>query len=321
MSRSRIKVSQYADYWRNGFLVVPGLVPEYEALRRYADDLLHGRIDVPGMPPPPEKADMETLHSRFTRIHMLHRASAEAERAMLHSRVLDVLEALMGPDVLALQTMLFLNPPGRGGQGWHQDAYYIPTLPQTLIGAWIALDDADEENGCLWVAPGSHAEPIYPPNETGGPLHNQEAFDDLAVAENVSSLNDQANSLTAVSEKHGAVSVPVEAGSVVFFHGHLLHRSYPNRSANRYRRAFVSHFCNARSWVPWNHGRPYEGASANYCHILARGRTHLPFAEPLFGTPCAALEPEASEAPPVDERMMGVGGEMVSIGADYPQED
>jgi hypothetical protein len=35
-------------------------------------------------------------------------------------------------------------------------------------------------------------------------------------------------------------------------------------------------YCNARSWVPWNHGTPYEGESANYLHILARGTTHLP---------------------------------------------
>jgi ectoine hydroxylase-related dioxygenase (phytanoyl-CoA dioxygenase family) len=66
--------------------------------------------------------------------------------------------------------MLFLNPPGLGGQGWHQDAYYIPTFPDTLIGAWLTLDQADEENGCLWVIPGSHAEPIYrPPNASAGP--------------------------------------------------------------------------------------------------------------------------------------------------------
>ena len=36
------------------------------------------------------------------------------------------------------------------------------------------------------------------------------------------------------------------------------------------------HYCNARSWVPWNHGAPYEGESANYLHILARSTTHLP---------------------------------------------
>ena len=63
-----------------------------------------------------------------------------------------------------------------------------------------------------------------------------------------------------------------------------------NRS-DRSRRAFVGHYCNARSWVPWNHGQPFEGAAANDQHILARGTTHLSYAQPLFGTPCAANQP------------------------------
>ena len=33
-----------------------------------------------------------------------------------------------------------------------------------------------------------------------------------------------------------------------------------------------------------------EGKSANRYHILARGDSHMPFAEPNFGTPCAATE-------------------------------
>lgn len=40
----------------------------------------------------------------------------------------------------------------------HQDASYLHTEPQSLYGFWIALDDATEENGCLWFIPGSHKE-------------------------------------------------------------------------------------------------------------------------------------------------------------------
>ena len=86
---------------------------------------------------------------------MLHRRLELHERYLLHPRVLDVLEALIGPDVCAVQTMLFLKPPGKPGQGWHQDSFYIPTHPDTLCGAWIAIDDADELNGAMWFAKGS----------------------------------------------------------------------------------------------------------------------------------------------------------------------
>jgi chlorinating enzyme len=314
VDRYHVSVNEYIHYQRNGYLAVRDLVSQDEVaeLKQHAMDLFYGRTTMAGIQPPPPDATEEELLKRFTRVHMLHRNDAMSERFMLHPRVLDVLEVLMGPDVLALQTMLFYNPPGKGGQGWHQDAYYITTYPDTLIGAWIAIDDANEENGCLWVCPTSSHEPIYPdPHPERGFVHSDGAFADLTPVENVSYLEDEVNSLSPIARQYEWVSVPAQAGDVVFFQGHLLHRSYPNRSRDRWRRAFVSHYCNARSWVPWNHGIPYEGDAANYQHILARGTTHLPFAQPKFGTPCAATEPPTilSLKPPT--RMMGQNGDMV----------
>lgn len=306
--RYAVKVDEYVHYQRSGYLVVRDLVAqnEVEELKQHAMDLFYGRKIVPGVEPPPPEATEEQLMRRFSRVHMLHRVDAMSERFLLHPRILDVLEALIGPDVLALQTMLFYNPPGRGGQGWHQDAYYITTYPDTLIGAWLAIDDADEENGCLWVAPGSHAEPIYPdPHPQRGYVHSDGVFADISPVENVSHLDDEVNTLAPIAQKYEWVSVPLQSGDAVFFQGHLLHRSYPNRTRDRWRRAFVSHYCNARSWVPWNHGIPYEGDCANYQHILARGTTHLPFAKPKFGTPCAALEPPPVLGVQTSMRMMG----------------
>src|SRR5688500_11595479 len=129
--RYRVAVDQYVAYHRDGYLRVPGLLPQPDAKRLYnwANDVLYGREPIEGLDAAQESARLEELLCRFTRVHMLHRASATAEWGLLHPRVLDVLEALVGPDVLALQSMLFFNPPGRGGQGWHQDAYYINTYP------------------------------------------------------------------------------------------------------------------------------------------------------------------------------------------------
>jgi hypothetical protein len=298
--RYKVSVDEYVSYHSQGYLVVRGLVSGDEAtsLIGHAMDILEGRVNIPGVEPPPRLPGTtpEQLLRRFTRVHMLHRIDAMSERFLLHPRILDVIEALIGPDVLALQTMLFYNPPGMGGQGWHQDSYYITTYPDTLIGSWLALERADQENGCLWVVPGSHNEPIYPDKERGSLIHAEGAIGDLETIENPSHLNDEVNTLYQVVKKHPPhIPVEVESGDVVFFHGHLLHRSYPNRTQDRWRRAFVNHYCNARSWVPWNHGAPYEGDAANHLHILARGSTHLPFAMPKFGTPCAAAQSAQSK--------------------------
>jgi len=95
------------------------------------------------------------------------------------------------------------------------------------------------------------------------------------------------------------VLAPARAGDVVFFNGHVLHRSKTNVSTDRFRRAFVGHYCNARSFTQWGADSPRGDVHAsqvvdpitkmtNGSHILARGNTHLPFAQPRFGTACAA---------------------------------
>ncbi len=290
--RYSVSVDEYTFYHRQGYLIVKGLMAkdETQELSAWMDGVYRGDINLDHLSHEAKWQGNEPKKERIagSRLHMPHRHNATAERGLLHPRVVDVLEALIGPDVLALQTMMFFNPPGKGGQGWHQDSLYIQTQPDSLIGAWMAIDRADEDNGCLWVAPGSHVEPIYPP-ETRQPQYahaDERHIEGLFPAKDASNMDDEVNKLSEVAAKYGEkVSVVLNPGDVLFFHSHLLHRSYRNDSLDRSRRAYVCHYCNAHSFVPWNHGAAYEGDSANGQHILARGRTRLPFAAPKFGTP------------------------------------
>jgi phytanoyl-CoA hydroxylase len=83
----------------------------------------------------------------------------------------------------------------------------------------------------------------------------------------------------------------------VFFGGHLLHRSDANRSGTRSRRAFVAHYCNARSAVPWDDEPLAPGELANGRHVLAAGTTHLPYAERRYARPSHG--PSASPGEPI----------------------
>jgi phytanoyl-CoA hydroxylase len=309
--RRRVSVEEYIHFRRHGFVAVRGLVSsdEIAELRQHTEDLMQGRlpeqsrsrdggVSVQGLEAPPEHLSPQEKAQYFLRIHMLHRKLALHERYLLHERILDVLQALIGPDVLALQTMLFLKPPGKPGQGWHQDSYYIPTFPDSLCGAWIAIDDCDERNGAMWMAAGSGVEPVYPPVSGSG--HGDRQLGNIAYVENVSNPDDDANDLSPIALRYPQVLVAARAGDVVFFNGHVLHRSKQNWTEDRFRRAFVSHYCNARSFTQWGADSPGGDPDAsptidpvtkmtNGSHILARGDTHLPFARPRFGTPCAAL--------------------------------
>ena len=295
--RYRVSVREYVRFRRDGFLVVPGLIPPEDVaeLVAHCEEIVAGKVGREQLGEHVQYADADQAERRYNRIHMLHRHLPIHERYLLHPRILDVLEALIGPDVLALQTMLFLKPPGADGQGYHQDSYYIPTLPDTLCGAWIALDRADEENGCLWFTAGSQAEPVYPDSRNVDALYPGARPEGLRLVEHVSDTDEERNGLTPVARQYaGETPGIVDPGDVVFFGGHILHRSLRNRSATRYRRSFVSHYCNARSYTEWDYGS--VPGIANGRHILARGSTHLPFAQPLFGTPCAANRPEERRA-------------------------
>ena len=330
--RYHVSVEEYSRFKRDGFLVVRGLVSadEIAELRQHTEDLMQGRLPeqnrtmregdkpghgvaVQGLEAPPAHLSPDEKAQYFLRIHMLHRQLELHERYMLHPRVLDVLESIIGPDVLALQTMLFLKPPGKPGQGWHQDRFYIPTHPDTLCGAWIAIDDTNELNGAMWMALGSGSEPVYPPHASlGYGAFGQRELEGIKYVGGVSDPDDEKNDLSRIADKYPQVLVPAKAGDVVFFNGHILHRSKKNWTEDRYRRSFVSHYCNARSFTQWGGDGPETmdpiTGMTNAAHILARGDTHLPFASPKFGTPCAALlsaEQRQSQTEAAASMMMG----------------
>lgn len=319
-----VSVDEYVAFRRDGFLIVRNLVApdEVAALRQHTEDLMQGRlpeqtrvmdprsvehgVQCQDLEAPPAHFSPEQKADFWLRVHMLHRKLAIHEQFLLHPRVLDVLEALIGPDVLALQSMLFLKGPGKPGQGFHQDSYYIPTYPDSLCGAWLAVDDVDEENGCMYFTPGSQHEPIYPPADGYG--FGDAALKGIEYVKGVSDTVDANNDLVRIAARKYGVSgrgvnetaALMKAGDVAFFGGHIFHRSFQNVSKTRFRRSFVGHYSNARAYTDWGadeatdpHHAPKDDATGmtNASHILARGDTHLPFALPRFGTPCAALVP------------------------------
>ena len=317
----RVSVDQYRLFREQGFLVIKDLLPpaDVREMNEYMDDMLAGRKTLEGAVIHKDFGLKPASPADWTRAHMLHRLSPLHERFLLHPRVLDGLEALIGPDVLALQSMLFFKQPGQAGQGYHQDAYYLPTFPDTLCGAWQALTPATLENGCMWFAVGSQHEPVYPDPRGGGAALSTN-LSDLGTIDHPSNSDETVNGLTRVVKKYEGHLVPVEAepGDVVFFGGHVVHWSYANRSDTA-RRSFVGHYCNARSLVRWNHGGPWEGDSANYLHILARGDTHLAYAQPKFGTPCAANAPRAAQPSGAPAKsMMGMSNDMMGP-AEHPE--
>jgi ectoine hydroxylase-related dioxygenase (phytanoyl-CoA dioxygenase family) len=241
--------AELADrYRRDGYLVVPGALDPatLDAVTAEATAICRGeRGAIEGISPAaPGESDADVLR-RHLCLHFPHKISTVLERVARRPAVVELLTAVIGPNVKLVQTMLFIKSEGRPGQAWHQDEYFIPTRDRSLTAAWIALDDATVQNGCLWVIPGSHRRGVlYPDRE-----HEDAAFD--CTVESYGFSYSEAD----------AVPVEVPAGALVLFDGYLLHRSLPNTllpttlpsagAAHGMRRAFVSHYMSAESLLPW----------------------------------------------------------------------
>ena len=196
----------------------------------------------------------EELISHFLCIHHPHKISATFERYLAHPAIVAALTKVIGPNVKCMQSMLFVKSSGKPGQAWHQDEDYIPTRDRSLTGAWIAIDDATVENGCLWVIPGS---------QRRGILYPQYPHDDSDYDCNVMSYN------FPYDESVDAIPVEVPAGSIVFFNGYLLHKSLPNRAPEgTFRRVLVNHYMSAESLLPWQFSPGVPIAKQDYRDIV-----------------------------------------------------
>ncbi len=233
-----------ADYERDGYVVVPDALAhdEVEALRAETARICRGELGpVNGLAEAGADEPDDVAIRRYLCIHFPHKLSALMRDALAHPNVVDVLTRIIGPDVKAMQSMLFMKSEGKPGQAWHQDEYFIPTRDRSLTAAWIALDDATVENGCLWAIPGSHRRGvIYPDRE-----HDDVRFDCAIEAYDFPYGDDDAR------------PIEIAAGTALIFNGYLLHRSLPNTGKHGLRRALANHYMSAQSLLPWR--EPPEG--------------------------------------------------------------
>jgi non-heme Fe2+,alpha-ketoglutarate-dependent halogenase len=137
---------------------------------------------------------------------------------VVHPRVLDYVEDILGHDIVCWGTHCFAKLAGDPKQvSWHQDATYWNLTPSKTVSAWLAIDDVDAVNGAMRVIPGSHR---------GGPLPLRQ------------SRADEGNALWLTLE-NGVAGMPEpftmaqQAGAMSLHSDLLIHDSPPNPSTRR----------------------------------------------------------------------------------------
>lgn len=218
-----ITSEQLAQNKRDGYLVVPALFTpeEVEHFKTHFMDL-RAAGTYPGDFDGVDLTSGDPL-KRFPRMIHMHRWDEDSLQWLLDTRLRDALTALMGREPFAVQTMLYFKPAGARGQALHQDNFYLRVAPGTCMAAWLALDPCDEENGCMQVVPGSHEFPLLCTQHAD----TTQSFTDVTVP---------------IPDGLSPVPVPMNPGDVLFFNGSLIHGSFPNTSADRFRRSLIGHY-------------------------------------------------------------------------------
>lgn len=238
ISPSGITVENIRYYREQGYLIADQLLSQADVglLKEETAATFRGdRGLVDGILPLGELSDEENL-KRYVAIHFPHKISSLIRDFISHPAITGILTKIVSPNIKCMQSMLFVKAPGKAGQSWHQDEYYIPTRDKSLIGVWIAIDDATKDNGCLWIIPGS----------------NQKGYMMKRVDNPSSEYADVDTVDVSGYQESDTIPVEVKKGSVVFFNGYTLHSSRRNNTPDCFRTALVNHYMSAESMLPWD---------------------------------------------------------------------
>ncbi len=233
MTYGKLSADELNRYRREGYLVVPDLLTpaETEAFVEY-----------------------EARQPKELRNHLdNHKRDPQWKAVAAHRGIVGIARQILGANPMIVQTMYLEKFPGEEAKGTalHQDTHYLPSEPNTLMACWLAMSNTDEENGGLCVLPASHAAGLYD-------THKATSLRDHQVWESEHLMRDRDGrewrqifysfEIDGVDRsKMRFLQVP--RGSGVFFSGMTIHGSYANRSADRVRRAFATHYVAEGTWV------------------------------------------------------------------------
>lgn len=157
-------------------------------------------------------------------------------------------------DPKLLQSMYIFKQPHIGGEvTCHQDSTFLYTEPNSVVGFWVALEEATLENGCLWAQPGGHRSPLR--SRFVRDPDDGTRFEVLDATPFPAPGGDE------------LVPLPATVGTLVLLHGALPHWSDVNRSA-RSRHAYTVHVIDgaarypAENWLQRSPELPLRGFDA-----------------------------------------------------------
>jgi Phytanoyl-CoA dioxygenase (PhyH) len=163
---------------------------------------------------------LEEVEARCGNLHYSpkpHLTSTFVDELIRDARILDPVEAIIGPDILVWDST-FIIKEARDARfvSWHQDLTYWGLEPPDVVSVWLALSPSTPESGCMRFVPGSHTAQL--------PHH------DTFAEQNILSRGQE---VTVSVDEREAVDIVLAPGQMSLHHGRVVHGSAPNRSGDR----------------------------------------------------------------------------------------
>lgn len=163
---------------------------------------------------------LEDMEARCGSLHYSpkpHLTFTFADELIRDARILDPVEAIIGPDLLVWDST-FIIKEARDARfvSWHQDLTYWGLEPPDVVSVWLALSPSTPESGCMRFVPGSHTVQL--------PHH------DTFAEQNILSRGQE---VTVEVDERQAVDIVLAPGQMSLHHGRVVHGSAPNRSGDR----------------------------------------------------------------------------------------
>lgn len=241
---------QTAEFESQGFTIVRQLLPAEEFAELQKELARYIREVVPTLP---ETYAFYQDRSKPETLKQLQNMAVDPFFAAYreHPRWNELAAALLSEPVSALDPEWFGKPPRTPHPTpAHQDNYYFKLVPPSVLTVWMAMEEIDEENGCLRYVAGSHRDGIRSHAKTEV-LGFSQGITDYGPAD-------------AARE----VIIRLSPGDVVCHHGNTIHRAEANNSATRHRRAFAMVFKGASA-------ERDDAAFAEYQQTLQAQRAEL----------------------------------------------
>ena len=179
--------------------------------------------------------------------HALHDLDPVFATFSRSRRLAELATAVGFVEPLLLQSMYIFKQPRIGGEvNCHQDSTFLHTEPLSCVGFWLALEDANETNGCMWAEPGGHRRALHQRFVREGRATRMETLDPSALPVD------------------GLIPLPAAKGTLILLHGQLPHRSGPNISDHS-RHAYTLHLIDGAcryspdNWLQRGRSMPLRG--------------------------------------------------------------